>query len=284
MSDNSSDRPEFGNIYLGDTYDTPENTPHALGDRLCCGGRWYFYWHNFNIFRITGNLGKAGKLTREDQIRLSTGNMRLVEACGGRIHLRGLDNLRAMRQQPAVLLGNHMSLLETALFHAFLRAHMDFTFVIKPSLMKIPFFRDIMVALDAIVISRDNPRQDLKTVLEEGKRRLDAGRSVIIFPQGTRSTDFDPEKFSSIGTKLAKSSGYPILPFALKTDFLQNGRYLRDLGPIKRDADVWFEFAPARPVTGSGREQQQEVVDFIADRLARWKKGDADRAASGRSF
>ena len=83
--------------------------------------------------------------------------------------------------------------------------------------------------------------------------------------------DFNPEKFSSIGTKLAKSSGYPILPFALKTDFLQNGKYLRDMGPIKRDEDVWFEFPPARPVTGNGREQQQEVIDFIVDRLAKWR-------------
>ena len=89
MSDTTTDKPEFGNIYLGDTYDTPDNVPHALGDRLCLGGRWYFYWHNFDIFRRTGNLGKAGKLTREDQIRLSTGNMRLVEACGGTTAMRG---------------------------------------------------------------------------------------------------------------------------------------------------------------------------------------------------
>lgn len=196
--------------------------------------------------------------------------MKLIERCGGRIHLRGMDNLRAMNQKSAVLIGNHMSLLETAVFHAFLRAHMDFTFVIKPALMKTPFLCNIMRALDAIVVSRDNPRQDLKTVLEEGKKRLDAGRSVIIFPQGTRSIEFDPAKFNSIGIKLAKSAGYPVIPFALKTDFLQNGKILRDMGPIKRDAHVWFEFGPAREISGNGREDLQESVTFIADRLNTW--------------
>ncbi len=270
MSDTEMTKPEFGNIYLGDTYDTPEDTPHCLGDRLCLGGRWYFYWHNFNIFRKTGNAGKKGLLNRERQIAYSTENMHLIERCGGRIHLRGLDHLRAMNQKPAVLIGNHMSLLETAVLHSFLRAHMDFTFVIKPALMKTPFLCNIMRALDAIVVSRDNPRQDLKTVMEEGKKRLDAGRSVVIFPQGTRAIEFDPTKFNSIGIKLAKSAGYPVIPFALKTDFLQNGKYLRDMGPIKRDADVWFEFGPAREITGNGREDLQEIVDFIADRLNKW--------------
>jgi 1-acyl-sn-glycerol-3-phosphate acyltransferase len=154
--------------------------------------------------------------------------------------------------------------------HGFLRPYMDFTFVIKPALMKTPFLCNIMRALDAIVVSRDNPRQDLKTVLEEGKKRLDAGRSVVVFPQGTRSVEFDPEKFNTIGVKLAKSAGHPVIPLALKTDFLQNGKYLRDLGPIKRDEDVWFEFGPAMEVTGNGRETQQAIIDFISDRLNKW--------------
>ena len=257
-------------IFPGDSYDTPEDNRRCLMDRLFLGSRLYFYWHNFNIFRKTGNAGKKGILTSKLQTEYSSGNIRLVERCGGRVHLRGLEHLRAMNGKPAVIIANHMSLLETAVMHGFLRPYMDFTFVIKPALMKTPFLCNIMRALDAIVVSRDNPRQDLKTVLEEGKKRLDAGRSVVVFPQGTRSVEFDPEKFNTIGVKLAKSAGYPVIPLALKTDFLQNGKYLRDMGPIKRDEDVWFEFGPAMEVTGNGRETQQAIINFITERLNRW--------------
>lgn len=106
-----------------------------------------------------------------------------------------------------VLIGNHMSLLETALFHAVAREYLDFTFVIKQSLLTVPFFRDIMRSLGAIPVGRENPRDDLRAVLGDGKKVLESGRSIIIFPQSTRSETFDAAKFNSIGIKLAKSAG-----------------------------------------------------------------------------
>lgn len=260
------------NLFPQDSYDTPSDAPHCWQDRLCCGGRWYFYWKIFLIFSRSGRCGRRGELDAAHQIYYSNQNIRLIESCGGRLHLRGLDHLRALNGRPVVLIGNHMSLLETAVFHAIVRPHLDFTFVIKSALMDIPHFGDIMRAIDAIQVGRDNPREDLKIVLTEGRKRLEAGRSVIIFPQATRSAEFHPEKFNSIGVKLARAAGVPIVPFALKTDFLANGRWIRDLGPIHRENDVWFEFAPAMDIAGAGKEELQWVIDFIQDRLKEWKK------------
>ena len=200
-----------------------------------------------------------------------------MERCGGKVHLRGLDNLRALDGRPVVLIGNHMSLLETALFHSVARGLVDFTFVIKQSLMEVPFFRDIMTSLEAIPIGRANPRDDLKAVFEEGGKLLASGRSIIIFPQSTRSEEFDPEKFNSIGIKLAKRAGVPVLPFALKTDFLGNGRYFRDLGPVRPEREVWFEFGAAREVAGNGQELQQEIIAFIRERLKEWRSRETGR-------
>ncbi|MDD3885890.1 MAG: lysophospholipid acyltransferase family protein [Victivallaceae bacterium] len=258
-------------LFDGDTYDTPANAKKSLLFRLMLGCRWYFYLRNFFIFYRTGELARKGKLTRDEQIRLANGNIRLVEACGGKIHLRGLNNLRAVNGEAVVLIGNHMSMLETALFHAILREHCDFTFVIKAALLKVPFFRHIMVYLQAIPVGRDNPRDDLRAVLNDGKARLDAGRSVVIFPQSTRSEEFDPAKFNSIGVKLARNAGVKVLPFALKTDFQGNGKYLRDMGPIRPEREVWFEFAPARAVEGNGQETMKEIIEFIGERLTYWR-------------
>ena len=259
-------------LFSGDSYDTPDDVSKSLLFRMLLGSRWYFYWNNFWIFCRTGRCGKRGTLTAERQIYYSNLNLRLVERCGGKVHLRGLDHLRALEGRPVVLIGNHMSLLETALFHSVMRGLLYFNFVIKQSLMKVPFFRSIMTALGAIPIGRENPRDDLRAVLEEGTALLNAGRSIVIFPQSTRSETFDPEKFNSIGIKLARRAGVPVVPFALKTDFLGNGKRFRDFGPVRLEREVWFEFGAARKVEGNGQALQQEIIEFIGTRLAQWRR------------
>ena len=264
-------------LFAGDAYDTPESMRKSMLYRLSLGSRWYFYLNNFGIFARTGRCGRRGRLDKERQIYYSNKNFRLVEKCGGRIHLRGLENLRDVSGEPVVLIGNHMSLLETALFHAVAREYLDFTFVIKQSLLTVPFFRDIMRSLGAIPVGRENPRDDLRAVLGDGKKVLESGRSIIIFPQSTRSETFDAAKFNSIGIKLAKSAGVRVLPFALKTDFLGNGKYLRDMGPVRPKCGVYFEFAPARAVEGNGQALQQEIIGFIQSRLASWQAMDSEQ-------
>lgn len=264
-------------LFAGDAYDTPESMRKSMLYRLSLGSRWYFYLNNFGIFARTGRCGRRGRLDKERQIYFSNKNFRLVEKCGGRIHLRGLENLRDVSGEPVVLIGNHMSLLETALFHAVAREYLDFTFVIKQSLLTVPFFRDIMRSLGAIPVGRENPRNDLRAVLGDGKKVLESGRSIIIFPQSTRSETFDAAKFNSIGIKLAKTAGVRVLPFALKTDFLGNGKYLRDMGPVRPKRGVYFEFAPARAVEGNGQALQQEIIGFIQSRLASWQAMDSEQ-------
>ena len=160
-------------IFSGlDSYDTPDGLPVSWLYKLMFRSRWYFYLYNFGIFIRSGLLGSRGKLDGDAQIRLSSENVPLIERIGGKVHLRGLEHLRNRNGQPAVIVANHMSLLETALLHAIVREHMDISFVVKDSLLKVPFFRHILKAMNAIPVSRTNPREDLKIVLAEGKKML----------------------------------------------------------------------------------------------------------------
>ena len=258
-----------------DSYDTPENLPVSRLFRLTGRSRWYFYLQNFFTFCRSGAAACRGELDARRQIALSNENFHLVERCGGRIHLRGLEHLRAVAGRPVVMVGNHMSLLECALFHAIAREYVDFSFIIKESLLKGPYFRHIMKSLDTVTVTRNNPREDLKKVLTDGRRVLEEGRSMIVFPQSTRSESFDPAHFNTIGVKLAKSAGVPVLPFALKTDFIGNGRRFRDLGPVRPEREVWFEFAPALEISGNGLEQHQQIVSFISGRIDDWRRAEA---------
>ena len=97
---------------------------------------------------------------------------------------------------------------------------------------------------------------------------------MIVFPQSTRTRTFDEEQFNSIGIKLAKSAGVPVVPMALKTDFLECGKLVRDLGPLHPERPVRFEFGPALTVEGTGQEQHHQVMEFIRNAFARWEQED----------
>ena len=107
--------------------------------------------------------------------------------------------------------------------------------------------------------------------INEWIKTLESGKSIVIFPQASRSTVFDERHFNTIGVKLAKAAGVPIIPTALRTDFLGNGRFIKDLGPIHRKREIYFEFGkPIMKVEGSGKQEQQQIVDFIESRLTEW--------------
>ena len=132
-----------------------------------------------------------------------------------------------------------------------------------------------MRSRDPIAVTRTNPREDLKAVLEGGAARLERGTTIIVFPQTTRTPEFEPSQFSSIGAKLARKAGVPIVPVALKTDAWENGRHLKDLGKIDPSRKVHIGFGEPLRVAGRGTQEHQAVVSFIEDKLAAWAAEDS---------
>jgi 1-acyl-sn-glycerol-3-phosphate acyltransferase len=127
-----------------------------------------------------------------------------------------------------------------------------------------------MKFMNAIPVDRVNPRDDFKTIIEEGKKRIAAGYSVIIFPQSKRDPEFKPDEFNSIGVKLAKATKAPIIPMALKTDFSQNGKKIKDLGWLDTSKELHIEFGEQMELTGNGKAERLKIIEFIQDRLKAW--------------
>lgn len=192
---------------------------------------------------------------------------------GAVFEVTGIEHLRTL-EGPCVFIGNHMSTLETFALPAIIRPFTPVTFVVKQGLVEYPVFRHIMRSRDPVIVGRTNPRDDLKAVLEGGEARIKKGISIVIFPQQpkgtTRSVEFDPSAFNTMGIKLAKRAGVPVVPFAVKTDAWRNGRYLTDFGRIDPSKDVHISFGRPLHVTERGAKEHQAVVDFIMDRLAAW--------------
>lgn len=196
----------------------------------------------------------------------------IFEETGGRIEIEGKENFAA--GAPYIFIANHMSTLETFFLPAILRPYAPVTFVVKKSLTTMPFFGPVMRSRNPIVVGRKNPREDLMAVLDGGCERINQGISIVVFPQSTRSLNFSREHFNTIGIKLARKTGAPVIPLALKTDAWGQGKRIKELGKIRPDIPVHFKFGQSIRITGNGKKEHEQICDFIETNLSNWIKQD----------
>lgn len=234
-----------------------------------------FYARLLSIVAGGSALAKRGQYRTPEWCENSLATLRALEAAGVAFEITGIDAFTGI-EGPCVFIANHMSTLETFVLPTIIAPFKDATFVVKQSLIDYPIFKHIMRARDPITVGRTNPRDDLKAVLEGGTERLKAGMSVIIFPQTTRTPVFDPAQFNTIGIKLAKKAGMPVVPIALMTDAWGNGRYLKDYGRIDPSKKVRFAFGKPLRIRDRGTEEHQQIIDFISGKLTEWAAEDKE--------
>ena len=256
-------------ITVANEYHTPGDTQHILIDRIAFNSRFIFTILFLRAVFKARTLARKGLYDTKQWVNSSHEIFTDVERCGGRIHITGMDHIRKS-QGPVLFLSNHMSTLETMIFPGIIQPLTNVTFVVKDALIKHWAFRDVMLSRNPIVLSRSNPREDFRIVMEQGQDRLKRGSSVIIFPQSTRRTEFRPSEFNSLGTKLALKTGVQVIPVAIKTDFWGFGKHSKYLGPIARSKPVQIAFGEPITVTGTGKEEHQKIIEFIAAHLAIW--------------
>lgn len=257
-------------FFPDDQYDTPEDMPRAIGDRILLGSRWWFYFQFAKIIFRCRSYAVKGIYDYGLWAETSLDVLRAIERSGGRFKIQGLDQLRNLKE-PVVIIGNHMSTLETVVLPSIIAPFMPFTFVVKDKLVQGPVFAPIMKSRDPIVVGRTNPRHDLETVFTKGTEILSKGISVVIFPQSTRRVKFSPEQFNSLGIKLAKRAGVKALPLALKTNFWGNGKILKGFGSLDRSKTVHFAFDAPLTIYGNGASEHEKTINFIKDRLRQWE-------------
>ena len=257
--------------YFGsDSYDTPVKEKLNLWERFRLNNRWYFtFKYAVTVFR-TRKAAKRGVYDTREWSDSSYYIFRFIEKTGGKFHISGMENI-AKTPDPVLFISNHMSTLETMILPCIISPHRELTFVVKESLVKHPLFGDVMRSRNPIVVGRTDPRKDFEAVMNGGMELLSNGISIVIFPQSTRSLDFRPEEFNSLGVKLAKKAGVNVVPIALKTDFWGNGKMIKELGPLDRHKPINIKFGEPFSVQGNGKEENQKIIDFIKSSLEEWK-------------
>lgn len=258
----------MNDLFAGNSYDTPCDR-RDIYSKIFFNSRVNFFLRICTNFYFIGRCAKAGRFDSVNQARFSQKNIDILERCGAMIHIRGLDFL-STEKGPFVIAGNHMSAVETIMLNALISPRLDFTFVIKNGIFGVPFMKHAMHAIDAIGVDQVNPREDFKIIMQKGRKQLEHGRSVLIFPESSRFSEFKPERFNTVAVKLAGRAGVKVVPFALKTDFLKPGRLFNDFGSIHPQNHIHLEFGAPVAVTGNGRETQEHIIQFIDERCRIW--------------
>lgn len=219
-----------------------------------------------------------GRLRNADLVNGSHALRRSLESVGVRFEISGLDRVD-WNAGPYVFVANHMSSLETQILPSILAPAAPCTFVVKSSLLKYPILGPVLRGFDPITVDRADPRADLRRVLDGGTERLRRGMSVIVFPQAQRTATFSRKAFNSIGMRLARAAGVPMVPIALDTATWKPGRLIKDIGWILPDRPARFAIGAPIAVAADGAAAHRDVMAFIEARLAEWATADSSHGA-----
>lgn len=256
-------------MFFNESNYTTKGNLRLLSDRLFLNTRIYFVIKYILLVFKNRKLAKKGLYNTSEWAKSSYEVFKLIENCGGKFYIEGINNIKSTKE-PVVFVSNHMSAMEAMVFPCLIAPYKEVTFVVKESLATHPFFGPVMRARNPITVGRSNSREDLMSVIKQGKENLENGISIVIFPQGGRRDIFKPEEFNTLGVKLAKSAKVKVVPIALKTDFWGNGKIIRDLGPIRRKRNIYITIGEAIEINGNGKQENDFIIDFISNNLSEW--------------
>lgn len=130
--------------------------------------------------------------------------------------------------RPCIIVANHTSYLDIVLSTLYI----DHTavYMAKAELLKIPLFKYFFVYLD-IPVNRKSMTDAHKAFIDAGKK-IDEGLSVVIYPEGSISSEGKLKPFKNGAFKLAIEKQVPIVAAVNLNNwyFLQNGGFFKSYG------------------------------------------------------
>ncbi len=138
----------------------------------------------------------------------------ILRVCGITVRPKGRERVDPL--VPRIYMTNHQSYFD--IFALLAYVPVDFKFILKQELMKLPFLGPAMRKAGYIGIERKDPRKAIKS-MNEAAEKIRKGSSVVMFPEGTRSIDGRLLPFKKGGFKLAIKSGCDIVPVAISNSY-----------------------------------------------------------------
>ena len=189
------------------------------------------------------------------------GALLLLRVTVGLTHrVRGVEHRIA---GPAIYAAKHQSAWDTLVFPLLLDKP---AYVLKQELIRVPLFGSYLKQCGMIPVDREGGGSALKLLLRAARAAIAQGRSILIYPEGTRTPPGERRPYHPGVAALYGDLGVPVVPVALNSGLFWGRRAFH-----KRPGTITIEFlppiAPGLPRREFMRELQ-ERMEGASQRLA----------------
>ena len=198
--------------------------------------RSLFFWVFFGIFNtlfwvlfgILLTLFLAGSKTIHFFCAVPWAKI-ILWGTGVQVEIRGLSNID--RQKTYIFIPNHLSFFD--IFSLLASLSVDFKFILKKELMRIPVLGWSIKRAGYISMDRSSPAKARRT-FKRAVDRIKSGTSLVMFAEGTRGYDGHLQPLKRGAFQLAIASGVPVVPVAIKgtKEIMPKGSFMIRKGSI----------------------------------------------------
>lgn len=178
----------------------------------------------------------------------------LLLICNTKVKVIGKENL--LHGKPQIFMANHQSDFDILIVLAYIPV--QFRWIAKKELFSIPVFGTAMKSADYIEIDRHNREKALQSI-DEAALRIRRGKSIMTFPEGTRSRDGEINSFKQGTFYLAIKSGVPIVPVSI----IGSGKIMPKRSLKVRPGRVKLVIDKEINVKDYDIEKRQELVEKV---------------------
>lgn len=180
---------------------------------------------------------------------------RLMRLAGVSVQITGQENLP---EGAAVYVANHQGYFDIPIMLTSLRE--PHGLVAKKEIDRLPGIRAWMRHLHCLFVDRSSPRAGAQVILD-GEKLLRSGRSVTIFPEGTRSRGGEMHPFKAGAFRIATRAQVPIVPVTIDGSY----RIMEANHFWIKPGKICVTIHPAIETKGMSRDAVKELPERVKD-------------------
>jgi 1-acyl-sn-glycerol-3-phosphate acyltransferase len=181
----------------------------------------------------------------------------ILKTTGVTVHVTGLERLDPSRSY--IFAANHQSIYDIPILFASLPFQLRI--IAKASLGRIPFMGWHLRRTGHVLVDREKPGAG---IMKKMARLVRQQHSLIVFPEGTRSTDGTVARFKRGSFLIALEAGLPVVPISI-----QGSRHVMFRGRVMVcPGTVTVTVHEPIPTAGVSRDAVRELSARIHDVVA----------------
>ena len=173
------------------------------------------------------------------------------------IRVTGREKL--LKSQSYIFLANHQGYFDIFLIYGYM-GH-NFKWMMKEYLRKIPFVGAACAISGQIFV--DDSRSGIQKAVDQSRKTLQGGMSMVIFPEGTRTYNGQMGEFKRGAFMLSNEIGLPIVPMTINGSFQVFSRKARSVSQGTLSLDIHTPIFPDYYKSKPTKVFMNEVRDII---------------------